>query len=129
MEGSMTKRIIIAPYDTYDLATFVIHQGTVHSGHFAGMYDDEGTHLDTIENQTYQTFMNLEAALAKINLDLRDLIKVTVILKDIADFHGMHRAWKRVFPSGYPARTTITSQFIDENCLIQIEAVAGIKAD
>lgn len=122
----MTKRIIIEPYDTFDISTFVVHGDTVHIGHFGGMYDNDGHKLQSIEEQTYQTFMNLKSALEKINLDLSHLLKVTVILKKISDFHDMHRAWKQVFGNNYPVRTTITSEFIDEDCLIQIEGTAGL---
>jgi 2-iminobutanoate/2-iminopropanoate deaminase len=124
----MMKRIVIEPYDTFDISTLVLHGNTVFSGHFGGMFDKEGCKLHTIEEQTCQAFMNLKVALAKINLGLNDLLKVTVILKDIGDFQGMHRAWKQVFDGDYPARTTITSQFVDPDCLVQIEAVAGIDS-
>ena len=120
------KHIVLAPYDNFDISTFVIHADYVQIGHFGGMYDDEGTLLRTIEEQTVQTFRNLDRALNEINLSLRSLIKVTVILKDISDFQGMHYGWKQIFSSNYPVRTTITSDFVDEHCLIQIEGVAGV---
>lgn len=120
------KHIVLTPYDTFDISTFVIHGDHVHIGHFGGMYDDDGEILQTIEEQTVQTFQNLDRALSKINLSLRNLLKVTVILKDISDFQGMHNGWKQVFSSNYPVRTTITSDFVDDHCLIQIEGVAGI---
>ena len=121
------KRIIQTPYDTFDLSTFVIHGNLVQIGHFGGMFDDDGEPLTTIEEQTVQTFHNLGRALREINLSLRNLLKVTVILKDISNFQGMHNAWKQVFSSDYPVRTTITSDFVDESCLIQIDGVAGIE--
>ena len=121
------KNITLTPYDTFDLSTFVIHGNLVHIGHFGGMFDDDGEPLTTIEEQTVQTFHNLGRALREINLSLRNLLKVTVILKDISNFQGMHSAWKQVFSSNYPVRTTITSGFVDENCLIQIDGVAGIE--
>lgn len=124
----MTKRIVIEPYDTYDISTFVVHDGTVYIGHFGGLYDDQGNELPSIEEQTLQVFKNLERALGKINLGLKDLLKVTVILRDIADFNAMHEAWKKVFSQDYPARTTITSNFVDEGCRIQIEGIAGLEA-
>jgi 2-iminobutanoate/2-iminopropanoate deaminase len=114
------------PYDTFDISTFVIHGDTVHTGHFGGMYDDAGNKLLTIEEQTNQSFRNLEAALMEINLSLDNLLKVTIILKNISDFHGMHQAWKKILHPFYPARTTITSDFIDDNCLIQIDGLAGM---
>ena len=121
------KNITLTPYDTFDLSTFVIHGNLVHIGHFGGMFDDDGEPLTTIEEQTVQTFHNLGRALREINLSLRNLLKVTVILKDISNFQGMHSAWKQVFSSNYPVRTTITSDFVDEHCLIQIDGVAGIE--
>ena len=120
------KNIILAPYDTYDISTFVIHGDHALIGHFGGIYDDNSELLLTIEEQTVQTFRNLDRALSEINLSLRNLLKVTVILKEISDFQGMHNGWKQVFNSNYPARTTITSDFVDEHCLIQIDGVAGI---
>ena len=120
------KRIVLEPYDTFDISTFVIQDDHVHIGHFGGMYDENGVQLETIEEQTLQTFRNLEKALGEINLTLKNLLKVTVILKNISDFQGMHAAWKQVFSSEYPVRTTITSDFIDDHCLIQIEGVARI---
>lgn len=123
----MTKRIILPPYDTFDLSTFVVHGNTVHIGHFAGIYSDNGAKLQTIEEQTVQTFRNLEKALAEIGLSLSNLLKVTVTLKNISDFQGMHEGWKQVFTSDYPTRMTVTSDFIDDHCLIQIDGVAGIE--
>lgn len=120
-------RIILEPYDTFDISTFVVHNDTIYIGHFGGMYDEAGEQLHTIEEQTKQTFHNLAKALKAIDLSLENLVKVTVILKDISDFQGMHTAWKQVFTSVYPVRTTITSNFIDEHCLIQIEGVAVIN--
>ncbi len=122
----MTQRIVIEPYDKYDVSTFVIHGETVYIGHFGGSYDDHGNKLLTIEEQTIQTFKNLEKALQEINLDLHDLLKVTVILRDIEDFNAMHEGWKKVFSDNYPARTTITSNFVDDHCRIQIEGIAGL---
>ena len=123
----MTKRIVVKPYDTYGVSTFVIQGDTVYIGHFGGSYDDNGNKLFGVEEQTLQTFKNLEKALQAINLGLKDLLKVTVILRDIADFNAMHEGWKKVFPNEYPARTTITSNFVDDHCRIQIEGVASIE--
>jgi len=104
----------------------VIHGDHVHIGHFGGMNDDDGKLLQTIEEQTVQIFRNLERTLSEINLSLKSLLKVTVILKEISDFQGMHTRWNQIFSSDYPVRTTITSDFVDNFCLIQIEGVAGI---
>ena len=122
----MPDRITIKPYDSYGISTFVIQGDTVYISHVAGSYDDEGNKLLSIQEQTLQTFRNLEKALKEINLSLDNLLKVTVILKDINDFDAMHKVWKQIFKKEYPVRTTITSNFVDDHCRIQIDGVASI---
>ena len=121
----MTERIILKPYDSYGVATFVIHEHVVYIGHFGGSSDREGNKLLTIEAQTRQTFSNLDEALQQVGLSLKNLLKVTVILRHIADFDAMHEVWKTFFPADHPVRTTITSDFVDAHCLIQIEGIAS----
>ncbi len=123
----MPNRITIKPYDSYDVSTFVIQGDIVYIGHFGGSYDDEGNKLLSAEEQTIQTFRNLENALKEINLSLNNLLKVTVILKDIADFDAMHKAWKQIFTKEYPVRTTVTSNFVDDYCRVQIEGIACVN--
>jgi 2-iminobutanoate/2-iminopropanoate deaminase len=123
----MPTRISIKPYDTYGISTFVIQGDILYTGHFAGLYDDEGNQLFSAEQQTLQTFKNLEKALKEIDLGLENVLKVTVILKDIADFDAMHKAWKQIFTEDYPTRTTITSIFVDDFCRVQIEGIACVE--
>lgn len=123
----MSGRITIKPYDTYDISTFVIQGATVYISHFGGSYDDEGNKLLSAEEQTVQTFRNLEKALKEINLSLGNVLNVTVILKDIHDFDAMHKAWKQVFTKDYPVRTTITSNFVDDHCRVQIDCIASLS--
>src|SRR6185369_4978929 len=66
-EKLMPKRIAIQPYDTYDISTFAIQGDIVYISHFGGSYDDEGNKLFDAEEQTLQTFRNLEKALKEIN--------------------------------------------------------------
>ena len=125
----MIERICVGSYSDYQIATFTICNDLVEISHFGGSRDSSGNKLTTIEAQFVQSFTNLESALAEINLTLKHLMKVNVILKHIQDFQVMHKAWCRVFPDGhYPARTTITSDFIDEACLVQIDGTAARTA-
>ena len=123
----MIRRIVIPPYDSFGVATLVVNDSTVFTGHFGGLSGPDGHRLLGIEAQTRQCFANLDSALHEIGLSVKDLLKVTVILRNISDFHAMHEVWKSIFPSDYPARTTITSDFVDADCLIQIEGIAAIN--
>ncbi len=120
----MPKRVTLKSYDTFDISTFVLQGDTVYISHFGESFDDAGNKLIGVEEQALQAFKNLETALKEINLSLRNLMKVTVILRDIADFDQMHDVWKKVFEGGYPVRTTITSDFVDAHCRIQLEGIA-----
>lgn len=120
----MVERVTLKPYDRYGVATFVVQGDAVHIGHFGGSWDDEGEKLVSVSEQMAQTFANLERALKEIRCGLQDLVKVTVILKDIRDFQEMHEAWKKLFPKNAPVRTTLTSEFVENHCRVQIEGLA-----
>lgn len=121
----MIKRIVIPPYGQYDLSTFVRTNDLVYIGHFGAYYDKKGTLLTTIEKQMEQTLKELDISLKKIDLSLQNVVKVTVILKNIEDFHGMHSIWMKYFDKNkYPVRTVITSNFVSDQCLVQVEGIA-----
>ena len=121
----MIKRIVIPPYDGYNVSTFIINNDTVYIGHFGGSKNLNDEILSTIEEQMAQTLENLNKALMKINLGLEDVVKLTVILRNIKDFSKMHNVWEKYFIKDfYPIRTTITSDFVDDYCLVQIEGIA-----
>ena len=104
------ERIVIPPYDTYGVATLVIQGDLVLTGHFGGSADDAGARLAGIAAQTRQTFSNLERALQATGLRLADVLKVTVILRDICDFDGMpfgRNCSRRPRPRARPSRATL----------------------
>ncbi|MGM0405597.1 MAG: RidA family protein [Thermoplasmatota archaeon] len=121
----MIKRTVIPPYDGYELSTFVTHDDVVYIGHIGGVNDEDGNVLSTTKEQMEQTLKNLEEFLGDIDLDLNNVVKLTVILKDIDDFRDLHEVWKKYFSEGeYPVRTVITSDFVNDNILVQVEGIA-----
>ena len=123
----MPEFISFPPYDRYGISTFVLHAGLVHISHFGATSDGEGKPLDDIETQATATFFRLQAELRKIGLDLSDVLKITVMLRDIEDFKTMHSVWQRFFPAPAPARTTITTRFVSQQCRIQIDGLAAMR--
>lgn len=122
----MIERVVIPPYDEYDLSTFAIKNGIVQFGHFGGYVNEQGEVLETFEEQFAQTLKNLEQALAKIELGLNNVLKLNVLLRDIEDFHKMHEIWKKHFNEGsYPVRAVITSDFVEDDILVQVEGKAA----
>jgi len=76
--------------------------------------------------QTRQVLRNLGQVLSEAGATFRDVVKVTVFTKDIAQFRAIHDARLEVFdPEHLPASTMVeVSAFVHPDALIEIEAVA-----
>jgi 2-iminobutanoate/2-iminopropanoate deaminase len=75
--------------------------------------------------QTRQVFANLEAVLAAAGASLRDIVKVTVFLTDVADRAAVNEVRTERFGSTRPASTLVeVSRLAVEGARVEIEAVA-----
>jgi 2-iminobutanoate/2-iminopropanoate deaminase len=77
--------------------------------------------------QTVQVIENLKAVLEAAKLSLKDVVKTTVFLKDMAEFAEMNRVYAEFFPKNPPARSTIQVAGLPRNAAVEIEAVAFRK--
>ncbi len=74
--------------------------------------------------QTVQVLENLKAVLAAAGLTLKDVVKTTVFLADLADFSEMNRVYAEFFPEKPPARSTIQVAGLPRGAVVEIEALA-----
>ncbi len=74
--------------------------------------------------QTVQALANLKAVLAAAGLDLKDVVKTTVYLADLADFKEFNRTYAEFFPQHPPARTTIQAAGLPRGVSVEIDAIA-----
>jgi len=74
--------------------------------------------------QTVQVIQNLKAVLAAAGLTLKDVVKTTVYLADLADFKEMNRTYAEFFPESPPARTTIQVAGLPRGAAVEIDAIA-----
>lgn len=118
------EKVDLNPEMNWTFSTYVRAGDLIFTSHTAGMADDEGRPLDTVAEQTERSFRNLEKTLAAAGATLDDVVKTTVYMKDLADFHEMREVYRRQFTDGYPARMTATTDFIPAACLVMIDAVA-----
>ncbi len=79
----------------------------------------------SIEEQTRQTLLNLQAVLEAAGYSLNDVLKVNIFLKSVSDFQGMNNDYKEFFAEKPPARTTVQALMMDPNLLIELEVVAS----
>ncbi len=74
--------------------------------------------------QTERALDNVEAVLAAAGLTLRDVVKTTVFLAEMADFAAMNAVYGRRFEVPFPARSTVQAAGLPRAALVEIEAVA-----
>ncbi|AZN41759.1 RidA family protein [Paenibacillus albus] len=78
---------------------------------------------DDLQTQARQTLDNLKAILEEAGATMADVVKVTVILGEGANFDEFNDIYKEYFASPYPARTIFGSNI---GFLVQIDATAVI---
>ena len=81
---------------------------------------------DTIGEQTEQVMTNLAAILEEAGSALDRLVKTTVFLANLADFHGMNEVYARHVGEQPPARSTIEVAALPSGALVEIDAIAAI---
>ena len=79
-----------------------------------------------IRQQTKQVLENLKGVLESEKLEMKDVVKVTIFLKDIGDFNQVNEVYATYFPSSPPARSTVEVSKLPRNAEIEIEAIALI---
>ncbi len=86
--------------------------------------DANGVYLDDIAEQTRVTMDKIAALLAEAGSGMEKVVKTTVFLRHMSEFHGMNAVYARYFPSEPPARSTIGCALVDAGALVEIEAIA-----
>ncbi len=79
-----------------------------------------------IRQQTRQVLENLKGVLESEKLGMRDVVKVTIFLKDIGNFSQVNEVYANYFPSSPPARSTVEVAKLPRDAEIEIEAIALI---
>jgi 2-iminobutanoate/2-iminopropanoate deaminase len=80
-----------------------------------------------IREQTARVLDNLKAVLREAGLEMAQVVKTTVFLKDMADFAAMNEVYAGYLaPEGVvpPARSTVEVARLPKDALVEIEVVA-----
>ena len=78
----------------------------------------------TVAAQTAQTLRNIAAILEAAGTDLAHVVKVNVLLTDIATFAEMNEVYRTFFPADPPARMTYAVCDLPLGVLVEIDAIA-----
>ena len=86
------------------------------TGEFAG---------NTIIEQTKQSLLNIKHILESEDIALNDVVKITVLLKDINDFAAMNEVYAGFFKKDCPARSAFQVAALPKDALVEIEVIAA----
>ena len=79
---------------------------------------------DNITAQTHRALKNLKAVLEASGSSLENTLRLTVYLKNPADFPAMNKVYAEYFPGNKPARTTVLGVEWGPGVLIEVDAIA-----
>jgi 2-iminobutanoate/2-iminopropanoate deaminase len=101
-----------------------IDGGAVYCAGQIGLDPASGTLEDGVVAQTARALKNVEAVLAAAGLGMRNVVKTTVFLADIAEYSQMNEEYAKHFTSPFPARTTVQAGALPRGARVEIDAVA-----
>ena len=82
----------------------------------------------TVGEQTEQALRNLTAVLTAAGASSATVVKVTVFLKNMADFAEMNEVYGRYFPQAPPARSAVEVARLPKDVLVEIECLALVES-
>ncbi len=86
-----------------------------------------GFEKSDIAYQTRVAFEAIKNTLASVGATLDDMVQLNYYIKNTEDFRTGRDVFTEYFPNGAPARMTVVTQFLDDNCLCQIDGIAYIR--
>ena len=80
--------------------------------------------MDDIEKATELILENMKRLLESVGSSLAKVVKVTIFMKDMADFQKLNAVYARYFPENPPARTCVAVKEVPGNFQLKVEAIA-----
>jgi len=80
-----------------------------------------------IEPEARQTFENIRLTLAAHGLTLRDVVRVQVMLADMADWPRFNAIYREFFSEPWPARSAFGANGLALNARVEVEAFAASR--
>lgn len=117
-----------AGYDSdFPFSQGVVHADTVYTAGQIPKDPETGEVVgETIEEQTDQTFKNLEAVLEAAGTSFDNVVKTTAFLTNMDDYDGFNRVYRERMPEPHPARSTVEVAALAIDIKVEVEMVAAI---
>ena len=84
--------------------------------------------MASIEEATHRVMLNIQALLESADMQMKDIVKCSIFLKDMADFSKVNEIYSSYFEGIYPARETVQVAKLPLDVSIEISCIA-VKND
>lgn len=86
-----------------------------------------GVLADSVEEQTRLALNNVQTILSEAGATMDNVLKTTVLLRDMDDFGSVNAVYAGFFNPPFPARAAFQVSRLPLNAMVEIEAVARLK--
>jgi len=108
----------IGPYaQGIDTGSFIFTSGQI------PINPQTGEIPEGIVEQTKQSLNNVKAILEEAGLNMNNVVKATVFLKNMNDFTEMNKVYESFF-TDYPARSAVEVARLPKDVLVEVEVIA-----
>lgn len=111
----------IGPYSqAVEMNGFVFCSGQIPLDPVSGQVKGE-----TVSEQAEQVMANVKAVLTASDLALKNVVKTTIFLTDMADFQAVNEVYSKHMGDTKPARSTVAVQGLPRGVKVEIEVLAA----
>ena len=101
---------------------------TVYLSGQLGLDPASGNLADGIEAQAHQVFRNLRAVAQAAGGELDDIVKLTILMADLADFGKVNEIMATYFTAPYPARATYQVAALPKAAKLEVEGILALAS-
>jgi len=99
---------------------------TVYLSGQLGLDPASGNLQDGVAAQAHQVFKNLRAVAQAAGGELDDVVKLTLLMADLADFAQVNEIMATFFEPPYPARATYQVAALPKGARLEVEAIMAL---
>ncbi len=101
---------------------------TVYLSGQLGLDPATGALAEGVEAQAHQVFRNLRAVAQAAGGELDDMVKLTLLMADLADFARVNEIMTTYFSAPYPARATYQVAALPKAARVEVEGVLVLRS-
>jgi len=124
----MDKKIVqthLAPNAVGTYSQGVEYNGVFYFSGQIGIDPQNQALKEGFKDQLDQVLKNIDGLLAGTNLTRENIIKTSIFLTDLGQFHLVNEAYEQFFTQPYPARSTVEVSKLPKGALVEIEVIAA----